>query len=161
MTEDNLSALSTFQQHISPSFTMAVINCRRRRRWLLTWICFPICLNLSLRSNTQLTIELVRSQQSQANEVTMMTRKTKKHLAAVGNSSIHVGFGMRAGAAAPPTSSASYMRRRRCLRKKLWPLLLHSRELCLSSYIRPSKMSAERKLAHSCQSQAFLADWSK
>ena len=168
VTEDNLSALSTFQQHISPSFTMAVINCRRRRcngrcrRWLLTWICFPICLNLSLRSNTQLTIELVRSQQSQANEVTMMTRKTKKHLAAVGNSSIHVGFGMRAAAAAPPTSSASYMRRRRrCLRKKLWPLLLHSRELCLSSYIRPSKMSAERKLAHSCQSQAFLADWSK
>ena len=73
VTEDNLSALSTFQQHISPSFTMAVINCRRRRRngrrrWLLTWICFPICLNLSLRSNTQLTIELVRSQQSQANE---------------------------------------------------------------------------------------------
>ena len=32
VTEDNLSALSTFQQHISPSFTMAVINCRRRRR---------------------------------------------------------------------------------------------------------------------------------
>ena len=30
VTEDNLSALSTFQQHISPSFTMAVINCRRR-----------------------------------------------------------------------------------------------------------------------------------
>ena len=30
----------------------------------------------------------------------MMTRKTKKHLAAVGNSSIHVGFGMRAAAAA-------------------------------------------------------------
>ena len=33
VTEDNLSALSTFQQHISPSFTMAVIklpadNCR-------------------------------------------------------------------------------------------------------------------------------------
>ena len=35
VTEDNLSALSTFQQHISPSFTMAVIklpadNCRLR-----------------------------------------------------------------------------------------------------------------------------------
>ena len=29
VTEDNLSALSTFQQHISPSFTMAVINRRR------------------------------------------------------------------------------------------------------------------------------------
>ena len=26
VTEDNLSALSTFQQHISPSFTMAVIK---------------------------------------------------------------------------------------------------------------------------------------
>ena len=44
VTEDNLSALSTFQQHISPSFTMAVIklpedNCRllaaRHRRCAL------------------------------------------------------------------------------------------------------------------------------